>query len=191
MITEISNILNPVHLPTIKEFEDIAYILAKDTYGENWAGFETKSICLNLMKRWEELVMGVYVKNPKPITVGHNEIGKEGKDLEWVCEWQPVILQKEMFENSYANPYQNIDNIRGRGKNIVTSREWEKQQEKVWFKGGKIIKDGLLEIWSENMEASSHYNYKDKRLFNFIYECGRHKFKINCTENFVKQLINI
>lgn len=206
MTDKILSILNPIHLPTVQERRNIAFIIAGVKHELKDAEHPLADVeYRKLDQRFEELTRGKYHLITKQVGGGHPIPDKE--------IWQPAILKKEMFVCEVKEPHwKDYPKLAGFDSEKLENAtiEYNQAQAKVWFENwmNGVVENSPIIYWKGN--GSSSLCFKDKNLrlgdvitpinsvvtvFDFIIELDRYNrtakepIKINWTENFGKELI--
>lgn len=219
MKTEILKILNPVHLPTVAEWDEIAQILFKHPtettekyYWIRGRELNTLRIYKRLQQRFEELTRGKWIEHD----LGHDK----------PKSFQPALLRKEMFVCEVEMPIMkevsvmdyDVDTDEGMERwfkdlglddaGIAKYHQYNQALSKVWFDEFESSKgDNKLyhltglelfvgyyipaQLWINDKCVSQNI----KTVFDFIIELDRYNrtastpIQIQFTENFVEELI--
>lgn len=204
MTDKILSKLNPVHLPTVSAWMEIAHLSKKQNDRENHV--TDTDIAIQLQSRFEELTRGKWVTE-KVDEVQENcsipRIDIYGK------VFQPALLRKEMFvcEVERPKPFYTLDEEDEVAYGNALLRH-QLAQSQIWFEGfekeGELAyRNGRLLIIfpSNDKEVRFRFAYDNVidvahcAVFDFLYFIDRYNrtasspIKINWTENFIKQLL--
>lgn len=197
MTEKILSILNPVHLPTVSEWMEIAIEIDDDP-------ITRLSNFYKLQSRFEELTRGKVVNNSThSITKDRGHLHIHVKTV-----FQPALLTKSMFVCEVEEP--EPLNIETR-KSFVTEDEnlehrmYNKAQSQIWFEGFGIMSKSeiscsdKIQLWFPTPVMVINHNSKlienIDTVFDFIIELDRfnrtasEKIKINWSSNFVNELL--